>query len=328
MTVNAASWMSAIDDSVPLSRLSILGSHESCALEGAGPTQCQALSIPEQLNRGVRFLDIRCVYAHDAATDFPIMHGGVIQGIKFEQVQQECRDFLEKHRDETIIMNVQQEHNPVLRNRSPESFLARFLELMHRTWWAFPDQAGVPTLADCRGRIFLVRAYDSVKHEGWPSESADHKLPGHGGLPWNGFCHDGVSENKYFATQNGWDKYETSGDGASNGWDAANKDKLAAIKEHMNKAAEAAESGGAKIYVNFTSRAAGAYVGSAAEVINKKLVRYLENDFPQRFPAKNRVPIGVVAIDFVGNTGVGEGCLENRILQHNPFTKGEQLVYT
>lgn len=325
MTVNAATWMSAIDDSVPLSKLSILGSHESCAMKGGGPTQCQALSIREQLNRGVRFLDIRCVYAHDAATDFPIMHGGVMQSIKFEEVQQDCRDFLERHRDETIIMNVQQEMNPMLRNRSAEPFLARFLELMHRTWWAFPDKSGIPTLGDCRGRIFLVRAYDSVKDEGWPSEAGDHRLPGHGGLPWNGFCHDGLSQNKYFATQNGWDKYETKGDGGSNGWDAANKDKLAAIKEHLTKAAEGDED---KIYVNFTSRAAGGYVGSAAAVINKKLVRFLANDLPERFPAKDRVPLGVVAIDFVGNTGVGEDCLENQILQHNPFKKGQRLDYT
>lgn len=323
--VNAAGWMSAIDDSVPLSRLTILGSHESCALKGGGPTQCQSLSIPQQLNRGVRFLDIRCVYAHDAATDFPIMHGGVIQDIKFEQVQQECRDFLEKHRDETIIMNVQQEKNPMLRNQDPEPFLVRFLELMHRSWWAFPDKDGIPTLDDCRGRILLVRAFDSVKEEGWPSEFKDHRLPGNGGLPWNGFCNDGVSKNKYFFTQNGWDKYETKGDGGSNDWDAANKDKVAAVKEHMIKAAE---SQGDKIYVNFTSRAAGAYVGSAAEIINKKLVRYLDADLPQRFPAKDHAALGIVAIDFVGNTGVGEGCLENQLLQHNPFKKGWSLTYT
>ena len=328
-TVNQAHWMSAIDDATCLNRMSILGSHESCALEGFGPTQCQSLSIPEQLNRGVRFLDIRPVYAKDAPTDhLPIMHNTVDQSIDFGEGEQQCRDFLEKHPSETILMNVQQELNGGLRNHSGESFLERFLQVVHSPWWTFLSSDKIPTLKDCRNKIVLVRSYDSLAKEGWPSEANGHKLPGNGGLAWNGFCNDGESRNKYFVTQNGWKKYETSRDKTSNGWDEANHDKVEAVKDWMRKSATAAKNGKDEIYVNFASRAAGAYVGSAAEDINKHLVNYLNGDFQKAWPATDAAPLGIVALDFVGNTGVGSECLEAQILQYNPFKKGSALKYT
>ena len=57
-------WMSAVNDSLKLSAISIPGTHDSGARYDppllSGTAKCQDLTIREQLNAGTRFLDIRC----------------------------------------------------------------------------------------------------------------------------------------------------------------------------------------------------------------------------------------------------------------------------
>src|SRR6266446_811457 len=101
--VNSLNWMSGVVDTTPINQMSIPGTHESCALYGLGPTQCQARSITQQLELGVRFLDIRCAYAEDLAADFYIYHGGIYQEIQFSKVQDECVQFLTNHPSEVIL---------------------------------------------------------------------------------------------------------------------------------------------------------------------------------------------------------------------------------
>lgn len=59
MLLYYANWMSGVADCTPIAQSSIPGSHESCALYGGGSTQCQSLTIRQQLDNGVRFLDVR-----------------------------------------------------------------------------------------------------------------------------------------------------------------------------------------------------------------------------------------------------------------------------
>jgi len=53
-------WMSKLKDDTPLSILSIPGTHNSVTYRSALPSvRCQAVNVTEQLENGVRFLDIR-----------------------------------------------------------------------------------------------------------------------------------------------------------------------------------------------------------------------------------------------------------------------------
>lgn len=81
----AADWMSALSDSLSLASLSIPGTHESCARFEplAGSARCQTLSLSEQLEAGVRYLDIRCRRVDNS---FSIYHGMVSQNMTFEDV--------------------------------------------------------------------------------------------------------------------------------------------------------------------------------------------------------------------------------------------------
>src|SRR5437764_13048815 len=69
-------WMSSLNSSLYLSQFSISGTHESMALyeSVSGTATCQSLSLADQLNAGVRFIDIRC---RNLDNGFVIQHGSV-----------------------------------------------------------------------------------------------------------------------------------------------------------------------------------------------------------------------------------------------------------
>src|SRR5262245_27175119 len=53
-------WMKKLADSKKLSELTIPGTHDTCALHGGDIPKCQAWSLKDQLEAGIRFIDIRC----------------------------------------------------------------------------------------------------------------------------------------------------------------------------------------------------------------------------------------------------------------------------
>mgnify|MGYP002078670429 FL=1 len=63
-------WMSGIDDGVPLRQLTIIGTHSSMSTGTWGDAfQTQGSSLITQLNSGIRALDIRCRHYQNS---FPI----------------------------------------------------------------------------------------------------------------------------------------------------------------------------------------------------------------------------------------------------------------
>ena len=60
--VNETNWMRAVPDHINISELSIPGTHDSCARHNGhslGFAKCQDLGLREQLDKGIRFIDIR-----------------------------------------------------------------------------------------------------------------------------------------------------------------------------------------------------------------------------------------------------------------------------
>ncbi|MBR4240627.1 MAG: hypothetical protein IKR97_00230, partial [Eubacterium sp.] len=67
--VSASDWMSVIRDETKLTEITMPGTHDSCARKFhnedafgvlSGISKCQNLTIREQLDAGVRFLDVCC----------------------------------------------------------------------------------------------------------------------------------------------------------------------------------------------------------------------------------------------------------------------------
>ncbi|MFD7626900.1 phosphatidylinositol-specific phospholipase C [Streptomyces sp. NPDC059851] len=144
-------WMSGLGDPTALQRMTIPGSHDSGARQGGLYVACQNTSIAEQLDSGIRFLDVRC---RVTGGSFAIHHGSFYQGLMFGDVLVACRDFLAAHPRETVLMRVRQEYS----TESDAVFRAVFDDYLdHRGWRPlFRIADTLPTLGQARGRVVLL----------------------------------------------------------------------------------------------------------------------------------------------------------------------------
>ncbi|MFC3198745.1 phosphatidylinositol-specific phospholipase C [Parapedobacter deserti] len=155
LSYSSSNWMSALPDHSMLHHLSIPGTHDSGARHEPfpGTAKTQNLSIGDQLNAGVRFLDIRCRHFNDA---FTIHHGAVYQHLNFDDVINACKSFLAAHPSETIVMSVKPEHTA---ENNTTTFEERFLAYVAQdpALWHLEDE--IPSLGDSRGKIVLFRRF-------------------------------------------------------------------------------------------------------------------------------------------------------------------------
>jgi 1-phosphatidylinositol phosphodiesterase len=61
-----SSWMRDIPDDTPVTTLTVPGTHDSCSTDGPfGFAKTQNLDLTDQLNAGIRFLEIRLAHYQD-----------------------------------------------------------------------------------------------------------------------------------------------------------------------------------------------------------------------------------------------------------------------
>jgi 1-phosphatidylinositol phosphodiesterase len=299
-------WMSGIDPTTPLCKLSIPGTHDTCAIYDkahGGYKQTQWLSVTEQLNRGIRFLDIRCKYQVDGEPNmyFPIHHGPVFQNIDFAAVQAQCVAFLVANPSEFILMNVQQEESSVDGGVFGEKF-DELIKPYAKYWDLSTTPRTLGEYVEDGGKIVLIRTYDEDSNTGWWSTSDI-------GLAWNGFFYDGFSENATFKTQNG-----------SAAWHGQEKGN------HVEEYIEAADANAASnlTTLNFlTYNRTGETPGNNAAGMNPRIRDFINGLNPRP------TTVGVLPIDFVANTGdPWSDCLEDAIIRANTFMPGYEFAKT
>jgi 1-phosphatidylinositol phosphodiesterase len=150
--------MSSAAGDLPLTRFSIPGTHDSGALYEplSGTTKCQNLTLSEQLNAGVRFLDIRCRHVNNA---FLIQHGLVYQKMNFDDVLNAAIGFLTNNPKETVIMSVKEEYDPKGNTRSFEATFDSYVAKSPEKWLL---SSSIPTLEQARGKIVLFRRFSAA----------------------------------------------------------------------------------------------------------------------------------------------------------------------
>jgi 1-phosphatidylinositol phosphodiesterase len=308
--------MSAIDNSTSLAQMSIPGTHESSALFGA-TSKCQNFGVLRQLVRGIRFLDTRCRYK-DASDPLYIHHANVYQNATFADVQNEVIEFLARNSNETVVMNIQQEYSSV----DSATFRGKLSAEMNSNYWTFPTS--VPTLGSVRNKIVLIRTCRRNLTDPNRPMIAGWDWPGNG-LEWNGFAVSGLSWNYFFVTQNFWhgeggeaDGPGGMGDGPGGVGGVTGTYKGDQVEFYIGEAAKGRNP--IKIYLNFLSRA-DTNIGVAAADINMRISGFIENNY------SGTARLGVLPIDFCGNTGSGPGCLEDKIIGRNTFTTGTSYTY-
>ncbi len=172
MTKDPGDWMGGLGDAALLCDITLPGTHDTCALHGGDWPTTQSRPLAEQLNAGVRFIDIRCRHEGDV---FNIFHGIADQHLEYGAgVQQVCLDFLAAHPAETIVMSVKPEGDGGGNARTFEQLFGDYIERFGcEAHWRLADT--MPTLAEARGRIVLFRRFDT--------DAADRVL-GLAPLPW------------------------------------------------------------------------------------------------------------------------------------------------
>ncbi|MEU3959757.1 phosphatidylinositol-specific phospholipase C domain-containing protein [Streptomyces buecherae] len=150
-------WLADLADDTPVARLSLPGTQHSAVRFGGAQVARQRRTIADQLDLGIRFLDIGCRSSHSA---FAVHHGAVFQRVLFGEVLLACEAFLRARPSETVLLRLRQEHSTVPDaefRRVFDLYLAGFRRLLRL-------DATLPTLGQARGRVVLL---------------ADHpKLPG------------------------------------------------------------------------------------------------------------------------------------------------------
>ncbi|MGA5067420.1 phosphatidylinositol-specific phospholipase C [Streptomyces sp. c-19] len=149
--VDVRAWMAAHGDGTALRQLTIPGTHDSGARFGGLWSECQNTTIAQQLDSGIRFLDIRC---RVTGGSFAIHHGPSYQNMMFGDVLVACRDFLAAHPSETVLMRVRQEYS----EESDATFRAVFDDYLDGRGWRslFRIGSGLPLLGEARGRVVLL----------------------------------------------------------------------------------------------------------------------------------------------------------------------------
>ena len=153
-------WMAQLPDTVLVSELSIPGTHDSCALyEPIAPcAKCQTYTLKDQLDMGVRFIDIRGVAIGNA---IKIVHGPIYQAQSLDGVYNTVCRFLDENPSETVIMSVKEDVR-----LSRTGFSSAVLRLLKRApdRWYLEDE--LPTLGDARGKIILFNRFNETMEVG------------------------------------------------------------------------------------------------------------------------------------------------------------------
>jgi PKD repeat protein len=176
-------WMGDLPDDLPISALSIPGSHDAMARFGGPAPRCHTLTLEKQLNAGIRAFDIRLRHVEDV---FAIHHGAYFQNAFFgNDVLQVFIDFLAEHPSETIVMRAKREHNVKDVTRSFGETFAWYMSSYGHAVWQTDDPTTYPTLGEVRGKIVILQNCRVDEDDDGPCDGGMFAPVKSYGLPWH-----------------------------------------------------------------------------------------------------------------------------------------------
>ena len=305
---NLPTWMKTLNDDTPLSALSIPGTHNSPTHHRALPSvRCQVAPVREQLEQGVRFLDIRVQPDNplDPSNDklnlvhavFPISLSGPKH---FRTMLNDVFTFLEQNPSEAVIMSVKRE-GP---GNATDSQLSRIMRDHYagdvNRWFTAPR---IPTLGEARGKIVLIRRFmleERLKNE-W--EGAGWCINGD---TWADNTPNSLCPSGDLCIQDFYEVLESENIGK----------KIEYSIDHLKRASECVcppPGSDAKLpfYINFLTASnfwkVGCWPDRIAAKLNPAIVEHLctkhnLSDGPEEKPEGDG-STGIVVCDWVGNDG-------------------------
>ncbi|KAI3332193.1 phosphatidylinositol-specific phospholipase C [Xylariaceae sp. AK1471] len=310
-SANLPCWMREICDDYPLTALSIPGTHNSPTCHVALPSvRCQAVGVREQLENGVRFLDVR-VNVSQGSTEMTLVHSAFpisLTGNKyFKELVDTIYSFLDANPSESLIMSVKREGT----GRGTDQKLSKLLKEQFckdaKRWYTEPR---IPKLGEVRGRIILLRRHVN-------DESLNHEWDGRGwgldGSVWPDNCEDGRVGSGIARVQDFYEVDQTTNI----------QKKIELARKHLERAAECVchlpghkdfrkDAPPAPFFINFLSASnffnANCWPEKIAAKANPAIIEYLclRHGQDGKGPAGLKVgdaATGIVVTDWVGLQG-------------------------
>jgi 1-phosphatidylinositol phosphodiesterase len=236
--IGLKNWMLPLDSTKLISEVTIPGTHDSGAHQGGAGAECQTMSIEQQLNRGIRYFDIRCRHIQDR---FAIYHGAYRQDLLFgNDVLKICLDFLKNNPTEFLVFAIQSASSEKDNSRSFEETFRWYIGEKYQcdANWYLKNE--IPSIQDVRGKIILIRRFSADTILGIDAN----------GSKWNSdvdSCEFKFSDTQTLSIQD--HNYVTTIFNLRDKWNL--------IKSQLDKAKNAIDKN--TLYLNFSSGSGGAF---------------------------------------------------------------------
>ena len=181
-------WMNSIPDDFLISDINLPGTHDSCSkkVQFSYFSKCQNMSIYEQLNIGVRFIDVRVEKdgnrlktVHGIADCYK--PGEKKANLMLEDVIKDCKAFLKANPTESVFFCLKRDDG----GSSQEAFEAFFdYYLTHDDFWYTENR--IPFMGEVRGKIVLFnRCCAEAENDKYTDFNCGINLSGWPDLPKN-----------------------------------------------------------------------------------------------------------------------------------------------
>lgn len=181
-------WMEKLADDIKISEINLPGTHNSCTkkVQFSYLSKCHNLSIYDQLNIGVRYLDIRVEKSSDklktvhSIADCYTTHGKK-KKLLLDYVLDDCKKFLKENPTETIILCIKRDDG-VSSEETFDLFYENYLK--NDPLWFTENR--VPRLGEVRGKlVFFNRCHVDFNNKNYTDKNTGLRLSNWPDLPKN-----------------------------------------------------------------------------------------------------------------------------------------------
>jgi 1-phosphatidylinositol phosphodiesterase len=285
-------WISRYpNNNSAITQINLPGTHDSCAVSWLPFVSTQTLGIVQQLDSGIRFLDLRVGFHKNGNTEELYMfHGDILinslgGGIRLQDVLTGVYAWLSVNNREFVMVSVRRDGPDSTTGQSAASAIAGIVKQNPNLWNKNDWSSGPPKISEVQGQIVLVRRF------AWPS-TVSNAIGVDFNMNW-------ADNNPSFTIPYNWsnvnvgigcvqDQYQP--DGSLN---KCIQQKYKAISDHFTRARTGPDQ---NLYLNFASGTNAPFVPPPflSGGVNPQIVAELSKPLPNNSASR----VGIVLVDF------------------------------
>ncbi|MCC9065763.1 phosphatidylinositol-specific phospholipase C domain-containing protein [Flavobacterium piscisymbiosum] len=293
--VSLGDWMHSLSPDSTITNLSIPGTHDtgtyhlSSADFGA---RCQNYDIFQQLEDGIRFLDIR-LKNNDANASDPLQlyHSIYNCKVSFGEIMKSCIDFLAQHPSEVILMSVENE-------KSGQKISNNFIKYLQKYPNSYYKGDIFPVLEQLRGKILFLYRFTYEPVAGFENDKVGIMF----GRPWkdNATFESANAKGQKFQIEDNYKAHDTH-------------KKADLVEKNLKLAANTAHNNSNPLFLTFNTIGMGGHTpyqyAWGGLGVNPKM-----NPWLMKYTSySGKRSLGIIPLDFYNNGG-NDNAIENGLL--------------